>query len=358
MMEFNDALMKAKTSWSIVFVQYGKIPSALNLMSTCGDTAFELVDAKDLVGGQHFPNYQDETVLIDRVDRIINTQPNGLGTLRAYVDSLTTNGCRVILSSKKPRSSYPRLVGSEVIADSKPLRFSFSEAQIQQIQSLIQSDQNFLVEALRELDFSTVDNLSSYIWSGGEEPAFSELPPMATEALLGAGILNAGDSDQLLHPLFPIHVLRDAATAVSAASTEGGASGARCYEEIWFIERTLRNKIREWLIDFGSTNGQSWREMIHPNQLKSKIVERAQVGAFPHVNKIKELQDPLEWLTLGELLDLRVARNMGDLGMPSQLWGLLKQDIVPLRNKITHMRQVAPTDLETARRWRRRVEWI
>lgn len=358
MTNFDSALMRALSQWSIVFVQYGKILRELDLMSTVARLELEVVDSKVVVGDLPAPEYEDKNVLVDRVDKLIYNQSGSLGKLRSYVGSLTSRNCRVALSSRRPRASYPSLIGSEVIADSKPLRFSFSDEQLEKIHELIQGEAEFLVEVLRELDFSTVESLSACLWDGAGESGLSVLPSMSAESLLGAGLLKAEDGDLRLNSSVPVGLLRDRASSVYANSLEGSDNGKSCYQEIWVIERSLRNKMREWLMNSGSVGGQSWRDLIAPDKLKSDIIERAQVGGFPHVSKIKELQDPLEWLTLGELLDLREKKSMGDLGMSSRHWKLLRDDLIPVRNRIMHMRQVTYADLEMTRRWRRKINTI
>ncbi|HEX3004619.1 MAG TPA: hypothetical protein VHO27_10420, partial [Angustibacter sp.] len=75
----------------------------------------------------------------------------------------------------------------------------------------------------------------------------------------------------------------------------------------------------------------------------------------PRAAKLADLRDPLEWLTTSELLELRELRALGDLGIPAVLWGKLRTEIIPIRNKVAHMRMISEQDLRRATMWRRIV---
>ena len=70
---------------------------------------------------------------------------------------------------------------------------------------------------------------------------------------------------------------------------------------------------------------------------------------------MKDLRDPLEWLSTTELLELRVTRELGDLGMAPFLWASLARDILRVRNRVAHMRMLDEADAILAQKWRRVV---
>jgi hypothetical protein len=85
------------------------------------------------------------------------------------------------------------------------------------------------------------------------------------------------------------------------------------------------------------------------------VLERARKDAQPSAGAVKELRDPLEWLTTVELLELREERELGDLGLESYLWTKLRNSVVPIRNRAAHMRFIGAQDARTVRNWRKIV---
>jgi len=74
--------------------------------------------------------------------------------------------------------------------------------------------------------------------------------------------------------------------------------------------------------------------------------------AYPGVKKVGLIRDPLEWLTLGELLALRAEKKqVGDLGLDALTWRRLEVDVMPIRNQISHMRLTKPGDISTLKNW-------
>jgi len=59
---------------------------------------------------------------------------------------------------------------------------------------------------------------------------------------------------------------------------------------------------------------------------------------------------------LGELLDLKNRGEIGDLGMPNSLWRNFSSDIMPIRNRLAHMRTLHPGDSADVVKWLRALE--
>ncbi len=109
----------------------------------------------------------------------------------------------------------------------------------------------------------------------------------------------------------------------------------------------IRRKVRSAAIEqFGAR----WRAQVVGGDLPNKILERARGEAYPGAVSLKEIRDPLEWLTLGELLEVATHGFMG-LGLDSVVWRKFAQDVLPARNRLTHMRLARRGDRELIGMW-------
>lgn len=90
--------------------------------------------------------------------------------------------------------------------------------------------------------------------------------------------------------------------------------------------------------------GPNWRHECLSSVQPKEVLKRAAEAAYPGANSIKLIRDPLEWLTLGELLDLKDRAEIGDLGWSQALWRNFAADIMPIRNRLAHMRTLHPGD--------------
>jgi len=66
---------------------------------------------------------------------------------------------------------------------------------------------------------------------------------------------------------------------------------------------------------------------------------------------INEIRNPLEWLSLGELLELVERPPCDGLGLTAVEWRRFKQDVLPVRNRLSHMRLLKRGDKEVAQQW-------
>jgi hypothetical protein len=105
------------------------------------------------------------------------------------------------------------------------------------------------------------------------------------------------------------------------------------------MERMIRRSIRQRAVDAWSGN---WRQQCLTGDLPAKVLERATEAAYPAANSIKLIRDPLEWLTLGEQLDLKNRGEIGDLACPTRFGENFSSDIMPIRNRLAHMRTLHP----------------
>jgi hypothetical protein len=107
--------------------------------------------------------------------------------------------------------------------------------------------------------------------------------------------------------------MKEALSDVLAQCTETQTSVTEAFRSLWALERSIRQTIRTRA---KTSWGPSWRQRVLSGDLPDKVLERAGVAAYAAAKSIREIRDPLEWLSLGELLDTRSSRpEIGDLGV-------------------------------------------
>lgn len=119
--------------------------------------------------------------------------------------------------------------------------------------------------------------------------------------------------------------------------------------ELFTIEREIRLAIRRRAI---AERGATWRKGLIGDALVMAVVERAKSDSQPLATSISDLRDPLEWLTLGELVVLARSKRFAGLGLPESRWQRFQHEMLPIRNRVSHMRLTSDSDLRTARSWR------
>lgn len=68
--------------------------------------------------------------------------------------------------------------------------------------------------------------------------------------------------------------------------------------------------------------------------------ERARESAYLATTSIVQIRDPLEWLSLGELFQLCDMQSIGNLGLDPAIWRNFSAQVVPIRNRTAHMRNL------------------
>ncbi len=279
-----------------------------------------------------------------------------LGALRDRVTREASQLKRFVFVSRAPKTAYPDARGSDVIADAKqvfpPLEMYTTESATE---TADQDAPQFYAECVRELGDRTVIALSAALWESHLSPrdALESLPRLDIEALRGAGLVRVEGVDVTWSVSGKqFKQVKQAVALVCSESTTAREWVPDSFVEVWTLERALRNAIRLALME---KMGDGWRETCLPEHLRNEVLERAQRDSHPRATKLGDLRDPLEWLSTSELLDLRESRELGGLGLEPYLWTKLRNEIVPIRNKIAHMRLVNEQDAQRAAMWRQLV---
>jgi hypothetical protein len=172
------------------------------------------------------------------------------------------------------------------------------------------------------------------------------------EALKGAGLLLAGESSPAFAMPRRITEFRDALARVLSDVVTPQPELGTLTEGVWTIERRIRRSLRARAIQ---ELGQRWRSQLLHGNLAGKVLERARLDSHVTAASVAELRDPIEWLSLGELLEVVQAKPFDGLAFDNVSWKLFTRDMVPIRNRLSHMRLVRKGDAETVNLWLARV---
>lgn len=296
----------------------------------------------------------DRMLVIDKVETLArsSTPPVSMGILRERVFSDVARGLRILLLSTAPRASFPDVPGSSLLDDAVFAQGVF--APVSQFRDLPAcsgiSSGEVLRRALEELGQEVCASLDRSIWEDsliGDE-ALTALKSREMEALEAAGLVYELGGSQ--HWRFPAHLgeLREALADVISRAVSPQTQLPEVTGGLWQIERMLRAAVRDRAVEKW---GPKWRKSLLNKELAARVLERALV-ACPGVRSVAELRDPLEWLSLAELLELKGNPAVGDLGLPAAQWRLFVHDIMPVRNRVAHMRPLHPDDHILVARWR------
>lgn len=101
--------------------------------------------------------------------------------------------------------------------------------------------------------------------------------------------------------------------------------------------------------------GGKWRKNLFNETIAKHVLERARNDVNVTAASISELRDPIEWLSLGELLDVVESPKFNGLSWDGVLWRRFRQEVMPIRNRISHMRLLKKRDRTTVRMWVNRI---
>lgn len=334
--------------YSIVFLQLG---NACQLAKTgVQNLPGVRIDARSFVDGS--PLLLRGIVFVEDLEILAKDRGNRLGQLRERVMREAADGRSVVMLSTWPKTAYPDTIGSDVIADAKQV-FAPSDFDVVDMPSEISYD--FHATCVRELGDRTLSSLAEVLWEfqlAGSE-ALERISKPDVEALRGAGLVQADNSAIAWKVPGSMKDFRHAVAHVASETVSAGPSVPDTFKELWMLERLIRNAVRGALrVKLGA----AWRENCLTTGLREEVVERARRDTQPGAKNIRDLRDPLEWLSTSELLSLRESRSLGGLGLEPYLWSKLGAEILPIRNKVAHMRVVSEEDSRKAQMWRRLIE--
>lgn len=311
------------------------------------------------------PQQAPSLVLIRDLEVVQNGKGPTLSAMRERVLSDMDRGVKFILLSTMPRTAYGPVPGSSLLEDAK-----FSYGPVLALSSgvadpsLVLPDRTanntdlsmLLSEILQELGVEVCASLDHAMFEAMLNPndVFSTLTSREIEALQGASLVVVLKQKAEWSVPKRLGELKEALSDVLAKYTAAQVGVAEIFDAIWVLERTIRQSVRSQAKREWNTK---WRQEVLQGDLPAKVLERAALAAYAAAKTIKEIRDPLEWLSLGELLQIRSDRTgIGELGVESPLWKLFAAEILPIRNRLSHMRLMRPEDLAIALKWLKVME--
>lgn len=297
-------------------------------------------------------------------DLELTCQPSSLfmGQLRVRVhEDYEKHGTKFILFSRFSRQRFPDVPGSSLIFDAKlyfpPLevagdgdRKSFMIPDFEQSEK---PSREQIGSVLKDVSADVVASLDFWIYESmlGREDLLDALDQSAIECLRSVGLLRVLDSSlQWTYPnaFFSFRLALSDAISLFSEPPNGTSEAFRL---VWIMERSIRRAMRARAVE--ASNKDSWRGPALTAELIAEVLGRATVEAYPAAKTINEIRDPLEWLSLGELLDLRMRNKTlyGDLGVSAAVWSSFAREVPPIRNRLSHMRLLQRPDLDKLRKW-------
>lgn len=323
------------------------------------DSDFEVLTVSNYLDGT-FTNDVSNAIIIDNFDDMIRpSMRDRMGELRVRIfDDVQNNGSRYILLSRSPRIAFPAVVGSSLLEDA-----SFSHApnprltDVSNWPACVQDGSGkteTVVNVIRELGIEVCTSLDKIVYEHrlSADDALQLLTPRESEALDGAGITMTENSVRYWNISPFLNELKVALDEVLAESVDPQLQFVNVSQEIWKLERLIRQGIRTQSI---SVWGHRWKKNCLHGDLGEKVLRRASESAYIDAKSVSEIRDPLEWLSLGELLEVRNRKEIGLLGLTKQHWNNLERDVLPIRNRFAHLRHLTRDDVANVIKWRRMV---
>ena len=215
-------------------------------------------------------------------------------------------------------------------------------------------DETALLRAsLGELGVSALTELDFALYEARDDAGFvKSLDPAAIEALRGAGLVHYSNGEPVLIASPSFWKFRDSVADVIAGLVQPQADLASVSQGLWEIERTIRKSLRGAAIE---AHGAKWRKNLFNETLAKAVLERARVDVNATALNVSELRDPIEWLSLGELLEVVQSKKYDGLFWDNIAWRRFAQDVLPIRNRLSHMRLLKKGDTATVHMWLNRI---
>jgi hypothetical protein len=297
-----------------------------------------------------------ETVCLDAI------ASRNLSVLRERIYADMDSGADFVLVSRFPRVRYPAVPGSSLLEDSKmvfaPLasdvegRTSDPSASILPVD--VESENSDL-----EITFRAIfDELGVAVMASLDHATFEAMVPRGEvfsllsrrdrEALHGAGLARVENGAYVWSMPTLYGELRESLSNALAELTETQESLSEVFSVLWSLERSIRMVMRDRAREVW---GKHWRQQALHGDLPAKVLDRATGDAYAAAKSLKEIRDPFEWLSLGELLEVRQREHFGGLGVQEVVWKKFAAEVLPVRNRLSHMRLLHEGDLLIVRLW-------
>lgn len=177
----------------------------------------------------------------------------------------------------------------------------------------------------------------------------SLVAPLELEAIRGAGLIALNDAGDTMEPTMSNARLMPALSDAIMGHLDAQPDFAAVATGLVEIERRLRRALQQKAVD---CFGPKWRGSVLHEDLKEKVEDRA-TKELSRPATVKGLRSPFEWLTMGELVDMiRNASWASRLGREDRYWQRFAMEVMPIRNRLSHMRFLRQQDRARVEYWR------
>lgn len=353
--------------FKLVFVQCGSIFDIIREPLIEGLGGMRMTAAEFAAGDREF-DADRTTVVLDDVEVFAATgNSNGasLGRLRQKVNELCDKDVTVCLVSRRPKNAFAPVPGSNLLEDASPYYIPLLEGHecldgqhdaggptLPAVGLSNDCDLDELVRsAVAELGVNVLTELDFALFEARHDSNFvTEIDPSVRDAMRSAGLLRVVDDEPKL-TLARIGQLKNAIADAMAEAVTPQADLADISDGLWQIERTIRRFLRAAAV----ADSSKWRKALLNEALAAKVLDRARWDVNVTAVSVAELRDPIEWLSLGEMLDIVQSKKFNGLFWDELTWRHFKNDILPIRNRLSHMRLLKKGDKATVRMWALRV---
>ncbi|WP_285245309.1 hypothetical protein, partial [Pseudarthrobacter sp. fls2-241-R2A-127] len=307
----------------------------------------------------HFPTNREEPVMVDHLRR----------------------GSRLVVASNSPQSHYPAIDGSSLATDcvqhigdrwrADQLRHHGSDQDMKKLMSLSAGMPGPASEilnqypdiakantkdALRRLRKRITDTMiqcgsdciswleTAVLLRGVRTTPYEEIPANVATTLYAAGLGNVdfqSDCFQLL-PGVSDTTVKDCIELAERSFLDAPPQWVTIAGSLFKFERTARALLVE-----STPSAEALVELLEAHSEKIRRNFTAEHGA-PSPD-LSSLPNPVRWIDLSDLLDLliQVSKTSRVGGLTSKQWTLAKLEVLPIRNKIQHMRLPSIGDKRT-----------
>jgi hypothetical protein len=174
------------------------------------------------------------------------------------------------------------------------------------------------------------------------------------EALRGAGLLQISGSGEYSFAVSRrINEFREAVAHALADVVLPQSEFSEVADGLWTIERMIRRALRKAAIE--QHQGRWRKQVVNHGDLAETLLKRAKRDAYLTAENVAELRDPIEWMSLGELLEVVSSSGYAGLGINEYTWRRFAFEVLPIRNRLSHMRLIKDRDKATIAVW---VVWL
>lgn len=300
------------------------------------------------------------------------------------------SGTRMLVVSAWPKLSFPEPDGSSIIADCRPLRpvcigashlqtarpdlappaaeriagfsggsvalaefylqLEFAEASgNEKVRRAGQFREGVLLQAVQELGTGVLALLNHLVLeSDTMDLPEDDLAAHHVATLEAARLLRVDDAAGTVHLFDPWRgEAKDCLATALRSITSPPSEWEVLARKMFTFERTVRKMVMDTLIE---TEGTSWRIALGARGIKAFGLARNDTNVS--ASSLDDMYTPLDWFLLEDLLDLAadLAGPHGSvLGVRSNEWNRWKVQLVPIRNRVAHLRLPLETDIATVR---------